>query len=93
MIRILIAEDMHMIRGALVALLSLEDGMEVVAELDRGDEDVRPRYGRDQTLRCLISTFPGWMDSVPPSACTNKCLNARRWYSRDSASRATCYER
>jgi two-component system, NarL family, response regulator DesR len=38
MIRVLIAEDMHLIRGALVALLSLEDDMEVVAELDRGDE-------------------------------------------------------
>ena len=37
MIRVLVAEDMHMIRGALVALLSLEDDMEVVAELDRGD--------------------------------------------------------
>jgi two-component system, NarL family, response regulator DesR len=38
MIRVLIAEDMHLIRGALVALLSLEDDMEVVAELERGDE-------------------------------------------------------
>jgi two-component system response regulator DesR len=37
MIRVLIAEDMHLIRGALVALLSLEDDMEVVAELERGD--------------------------------------------------------
>jgi two-component system, NarL family, response regulator DesR len=36
-IRVLIAEDMHLIRGALVALLSLEPDMEVVAELDRGD--------------------------------------------------------
>jgi two-component system response regulator DesR len=36
-IRVLIAEDMHLIRGALVALLSLEDDMEVVAELERGD--------------------------------------------------------
>jgi two-component system response regulator DesR len=40
MIRVLIAEDMGMIRGALVALLSVEDGMEVVAELDGGDEIV-----------------------------------------------------
>ena len=40
MIRVLIAEDMHMIRGALVALLSLEPDMEVVAELERGDEIV-----------------------------------------------------
>jgi two-component system response regulator DesR len=39
-IRVLIAEDMHLIRGALVALLSLEDDMEVVAELERGDEIV-----------------------------------------------------
>jgi two-component system response regulator DesR len=39
-IRVLVAEDMHMIRGALVALLSLERDMEVVAELDRGDEIV-----------------------------------------------------
>ena len=38
MIRVLIAEDMHMIRGALVALLALEDDMRVVAELERGDE-------------------------------------------------------
>ncbi len=38
MIRVLIAEDMHLIRGALVALLSLEDDLEVVAELDRGDQ-------------------------------------------------------
>lgn len=38
MIRVLIAEDMHLIRGALVALLSLESDIEVVAELERGDE-------------------------------------------------------
>lgn len=30
--------DMDVIRGALAALLSLADGMEVVAELDRGDQ-------------------------------------------------------
>lgn len=37
MIRIVIAEDMHMVRGALVALLELESDLEVVAELDAGD--------------------------------------------------------
>ena len=36
-IRILIAEDQAMIRGALASLLSLEDDIEVVAELERGD--------------------------------------------------------
>ena len=47
MIRVLIAEDMNMIRGALTALLGLEDDMEVVAELDRGDRIV------DAALRTL----------------------------------------
>ncbi|WP_166344895.1 response regulator transcription factor [Phytoactinopolyspora limicola] len=37
-IKVLIAEDMHMIRGALVALLRTEADFEVVAEVDRGDE-------------------------------------------------------
>ncbi|WP_327263463.1 response regulator transcription factor [Streptomyces sp. NBC_01232] len=37
-IRILLAEDMNMVRGALVALLNLEDDLEVVSELERGDE-------------------------------------------------------
>jgi two-component system response regulator DesR len=36
-IRVLVAEDMHLIRGALVALIGLEEDMQVVAELDRGD--------------------------------------------------------
>jgi two-component system response regulator DesR len=48
MIRILIAEDQGMIRGALASLLGLEPDFEVVAQVPRGDEvlaaalDVRP---------------------------------------------------
>ncbi|WP_410672065.1 DNA-binding response regulator [Amycolatopsis sp. cmx-4-68] len=48
MIRVLLAEDMHMVRGALVALLNLETDIEVVAEVASGDqilptaESVRP---------------------------------------------------
>lgn len=37
MIRVLVAEDQHMVRGALVALIGLESDLEVVAEVDRGD--------------------------------------------------------
>ncbi|MEU8197965.1 response regulator transcription factor [Microbispora amethystogenes] len=40
MIRVLLAEDMHMIRAALTALLRLEPDLEVVAEVTRGDEIV-----------------------------------------------------
>lgn len=36
----LLAEDMHMVRGALVALLNLEPEIEVVAEVSSGDEIV-----------------------------------------------------
>ncbi|KNE82226.1 MULTISPECIES: response regulator transcription factor [Streptomyces] len=36
-VRILLAEDVHMIRGALIALLELEPDFEVVASVDRGD--------------------------------------------------------
>jgi two-component system, NarL family, response regulator DesR len=36
-IRILLAEDMHMVRGALAALLDLESDLEVVAEVASGD--------------------------------------------------------
>ena len=38
MIRVLLAEDQSMVRGALSALLSLEDDIEVVAEVARGDD-------------------------------------------------------
>jgi len=40
MIRVLLAEDQAMVRGALAALLSLEGDIEVVAEVARGDEVV-----------------------------------------------------
>ncbi|WP_448853255.1 response regulator transcription factor [Corynebacterium frankenforstense] len=51
MIPILIADDQHLVRGALVALLGIERDIEVVAECGRGDEvvpavrlaDPRPR--------------------------------------------------
>ena len=40
MIKVLIAEDQAMIRGALASLLALEDDIEVVAQVERGDEVV-----------------------------------------------------
>jgi len=40
MIRVLIAEDQSMVRGALVALLRREQDIDIVAEAMRGDEVV-----------------------------------------------------
>ncbi|MCQ4084276.1 response regulator transcription factor [Streptomyces sp. RB6PN25] len=46
MIQVLLAEDMHMVRGALVALLNLEPDIKVVAEVDTGNAIV------PSSLRC-----------------------------------------
>jgi two-component system, NarL family, response regulator DesR len=59
MIRVLIAEDMHMIRGALVALLSLEDDLEVVAELERGDQIVPTALETRPDVAVLDIDLPG----------------------------------
>jgi len=40
-IKVLIAEDVHMVRGALVALLRMESDIEVVAEV-AGGNDIMP---------------------------------------------------
>lgn len=59
MIRVLIAEDMHMIRGALVALLSLEEDMQVIAELERGDEIVETALRTKPDVAVLDIELPG----------------------------------
>ena len=59
MIRVLIAEDMHLIRGALVALLSLEDDMQVVAELDRGDRIVQTALQTHPDVAVVDIDLPG----------------------------------
>lgn len=46
MTRILIAEDQAMVRGALASLLALEDDLEVVAQVARGDQVLA------EVLRC-----------------------------------------
>lgn len=59
MIRVLIAEDMHMIRGALAALLSLEPDMEVVAQLERGDQIVSTALRTRPDVAVIDIDLPG----------------------------------
>ncbi|MGH3714549.1 MAG: response regulator transcription factor [Micromonosporaceae bacterium] len=59
MIRVLIAEDMHLIRSALVALLSLETDIDVVAELSRGDEVVDAALRTRPDVAVLDIDMPG----------------------------------
>lgn len=59
MIRILLAEDQAMVRGALVALLSLETDMEIVAEVARGDEVLAAALVAKPDVALLDIEMPG----------------------------------
>ena len=59
MIRILLAEDQTMVRGALSALLSMEEDIEVVAEASRGDEVVRKAIDTQPDVALLDIEMPG----------------------------------
>jgi two-component system, NarL family, response regulator DesR len=72
-IKVLIAEDMHLIRGALVALLSLEEDMEVVAELDRGDGIVDAAVATRPDVAVLDIDLPG-MDGLTAAGLLHERL-------------------
>lgn len=59
MIRVLLAEDMHMVRGALVALLDLEPDIEVVAQVAAGDEIVPMALAHDPDVAVIDVELPG----------------------------------
>lgn len=59
MIRVLLAEDQAMVRGALAALLRLEDDIAVVAEVDRGDEVVAAALRARPDVALLDIEMPG----------------------------------
>jgi two-component system response regulator DesR len=58
-IRVLIAEDQTMVRGALRALLDLEDDLEVVAEVGRGDAVVAAAREHRPDVALLDIEMPG----------------------------------
>lgn len=59
MIRVLLAEDQAMVRGALAALLTLEGDMEIVAEVGRGDEVVVVARATHPDVALLDIEMPG----------------------------------
>ncbi|HMF93433.1 MAG TPA: response regulator transcription factor [Vicinamibacterales bacterium] len=59
MIRVLLAEDQAMVRGALAALLRLEPDIDVVAEAERGDEIVRLATSARPDVALLDIELPG----------------------------------
>ena len=59
MIRVLIAEDQTLVRGALRALLELEEDLQVVAEVGRGDEVVPAAQRLTPDVALLDIEMPG----------------------------------
>jgi two-component system, NarL family, response regulator DesR len=59
MTRILIAEDQGMVRGALISLLELEDDLQVVAEVGRGDEVLAAARACAPDVALLDIEMPG----------------------------------
>lgn len=58
-IRILIADDQDLVRGALAALLDLEDDLTVVADVGRGDEAAAAAVASQADVALLDIEMPG----------------------------------
>ncbi len=76
-IRILIADDQALVRGALAALLDLEDDLEVVGEVARGDlvVEAASRLGPDVVL--MDVEMPG-LDGIAATAALRQEVPATR---------------
>jgi two-component system, NarL family, response regulator DesR len=58
-VRVLLAEDQAMVRGAIAALLALEEDIEIVAEASRGDEVVTLALESGPDVALLDVEMPG----------------------------------
>ncbi|WP_334172589.1 response regulator transcription factor [Sinomonas sp.] len=67
MIRLLIADDQALVRGALAALLGLESDVEVVAEVGRGDEVLAAVVRHRPDVAMLDVEMPG-LDGISAAA-------------------------
>jgi two-component system, NarL family, response regulator DesR len=77
MIRVLVAEDQAMVRGALSALLNLEADITVVAEATRGDEVVPAALAVTPDVALLDIEMPG-IDGVQAAAALREQMPSCR---------------
>jgi two-component system, NarL family, response regulator DesR len=76
-IRILLAEDQDMVRGALAALLSLEGDIEVVAQVDRGDQVLEVARETSPDVALLDIEMPG-LDGIAAAGALRRALPGTR---------------
>jgi two-component system response regulator DesR len=76
-IRLLLADDQALVRGALAALLDLESDLEVVAEVSRGDEVVAAAVEHTVDVALLDVEMPG-ADGIAATAALRKVLPSCR---------------
>ncbi len=77
MIRLLLADDQALVRGALAALLSLESDLEVVAEVERGDLVVPTACDIRPDVAVLDIEMPG-LDGIAATAALREALPSCR---------------
>lgn len=77
MIRVMLAEDQAMVRGALAALLTLEGDIEIVAEVGRGDEVVTTALATRPDVALLDIEMPG-CDGISAAAAIHAQLPSCR---------------
>jgi two-component system response regulator DesR len=76
-VRVLLAEDQAMVRGALAALLALEEDIEIVAEASRGDEVVPAALDALPDAALLDIEMPGG-DGLSAAAALSESLPSCR---------------
>ena len=72
-IRLLLADDQAMVRGALATLLGLEPDMEVVAEVGTGDEVVAAARSSKPDVALIDVEMPG-LDGIAATAALHEAL-------------------
>ncbi|NNM44555.1 response regulator transcription factor [Knoellia koreensis] len=72
-IRLLLADDQALVRGALATLLDLEPDMEVVSEVGTGDEVVAAAQSSNPDVALLDVEMPG-MDGIAATAALHDAM-------------------
>ncbi|MEU4295216.1 response regulator transcription factor [Kribbella sp. NPDC026596] len=72
-IRLLIADDQALVRGALAALLDLESDLEVVSEVSRGDEVIEAAKATKPDVALLDVEMPG-LDGIEAAAALRSAV-------------------